>query len=269
MNRLFINKIILMLSTLSAMIGIGFLFWILATLSYKGITSIHWTTFSKDLVEGGIRNLLVGQFTMALIATFVAVPLGMMAGIYLREYGYGSKLSMMIRNLSDVMMSAPSIVIGVFVYAIMVDPVGTYNGWAGAVSLAIMMVPIIVSTTDNMLALVPQELREAGIALGGSKHKIILQIVIRAAKVGIMTGVLLSFARIIGETAPLLFTSANNQFFTMNLNEQFPSLTVSIYNLATYPDAPSRELAWAASFILTMIVLCINLLGRFVVRKKK
>ncbi len=269
MNRLLLNKVILLLSTFSALIGIGFLFWILATLSYKGITSIHWSTFTHDLVEGGIRNLLVGQFTMALIATVVAVPIGMMAGIYLREYGHGSKLASVIRNLSDVMMSAPSIVIGVFVYALMVDPVGTYNGWAGATALAIMMVPIIISTTDNMLALVPQELREAGMALGGSKHKIILQIVVRAAKVGIMTGVLLSFARIIGETAPLLFTSANNQFFTMDLSGQFPSLTVSIYNLATYPDAASRDLAWAASFILTMIVLCINLIGRFVVRNKK
>ncbi len=269
MNRLFVNKLILGLSTLSAVIGIGFLFWILITLSYKGITSIHWSTFTNDLVEGGIRNLLVGQFTMAILASFLAVPLGMMAGIYLREYGHGSKLASVIRNLSDVMMSAPSIVIGVFVFALLVDPFGGYNGWAGIVALAIMMIPIIISTTDNMLALVPKELREAGIALGGSKHKIILQIVIKAAKVGITTGILLSFARIIGETAPLLFTSANNQFFTMDLNGQFPSLTVSIYNLATYPDEASRELAWAASFILTMIVLCINLIGRFVIRNKK
>ena len=269
MNRLLLNKIILILSTLSAVIGISFLFWILATLSYKGVTSIHWTTFTNDLVNGGIRNLLVGQFTMALMATVVAVPVGMMAGIYLREYGHGSKLAAIIRNLSDVMMSAPSIVIGVFVYALMVEPFGGYNGWAGAVALAIMMIPIIISTTDNMLALVPTELREAGMALGGSKHKIILQIVVRAAKVGITTGILLSFARIIGETAPLLFTSANNQFFTVNLSEQFPSLTVSIYNLATYPDEASRELAWAASFILTMIVLTINLLGRFAIRNKK
>ena len=269
MNRLILNKIILILSTLSALIGISFLFWILATLSYKGITSIHWTTFTNDLVNGGIRNLLVGQFTMAFMATIVAVPVGMMAGIYLREYGHGSKIASVIRNLSDVMMSAPSIVIGVFVYALLVAPFGGYNGWAGAVALAIMMIPIIISTTDNMLALVPTELREAGMALGGSKHKIILQVVVRAAKVGITTGVLLSFARIIGETAPLLFTSANNQFFTMNLSDQFPSLTVSIYNLATYPDEASRELAWSASFILTMIVLAINLLGRFAIRNKK
>ncbi len=269
MHRLILNKIVLVLSTLSAVIGISFLFWILATLTYKGVSSIHWSTFTNDLVEGGIRNLLVGQFTMAIIASVVAVPIGMMAGIYLREYGHGSKLASVIRNLSDVMMSAPSIVIGVFVFALFVDPFGGYNGWAGIIALAIMMIPIIISTTDNMLSLVPTELREAGMALGGSKHKIILQIVVKAAKVGITTGVLLSFARIIGETAPLLFTSANNQFFTMDLTEQFPSLTVSIYNLATYPDSESRELAWAAAFILTMIVLFINLIGRYAIRNKK
>ncbi len=193
----------------------------------------------------------------------------MLAGIWLREYSNNSKLAFIIRNLSDIMMSAPSIVIGVFVFAIFVDPFGTYNGFAGIIALTIMMIPIIINTTDNMLALVPKELREAGIALGGSKHKIILQIVIKAAKVGITTGVLLSFARIIGETAPLLFTSANNQFFTMDLTGQFPSLTVSIYNLATYPDEQSRNLAWGASFILTIIVLIINLAGRYLTRHKK
>jgi phosphate transport system permease protein len=268
MNRLLLNKIILVLSSLSALLGMGFLFWILTTLTIKGVSSLHFNLFTKDLVEGGIRNLLAGQFTMALIATAIGVPLGMMAGIWLREYSNQSRLAAVIRNLSDVMMSAPSIVIGVFVYAFLVSPVNHYSGWAGSVALSIMMIPIIISTTDNMLSLVPKELREAGIALGGSKHKIILQIVIKAAKVGITTGILLAFARIIGETAPLLFTSANNAYFTMNMNDQFPSLTVSIYNLANYPDSESRDLAWAASFILTMIVLFINLTGRFLTRDK-
>ncbi len=258
----------MILSTVSAIVGIAFLFWILTTLTIKGINSVHFALFTHDLVEGGIRNLLVGQFTMALIATVVGVPLGMMAGIYLREYSNDSTLASIMRNLSDVMMSAPSIVIGVFVYAIMVSPVNHYNGWAGSVSLAIMMIPIVISTTDNMLSLVPKELREAGMALGGSKHIIILQIVVKAAKVGITTGILLAFARIIGETAPLLFTSANNAYFTMDMNGQFPSLTVSIFNLANYPDSESRDLAWAASFILTMIVLFINLIGRYITREK-
>ncbi len=268
MNRLFLNKIVLALSTLSAIIGIGFLFWILATLSIKGVSALSFDIFLNDLVNGGIRNLLVGQFTMAFIATIVGVPIGMMAGIYLREYGNNSTFAMIIRNLSDIMMSAPSIVIGVFVYAIIVSPMNGYSGFAGAAALSIMMIPIVISTTDNMLSLVPKELREAGIALGGSKHKIILQIVLKAAKIGITTGILLAFARIIGETAPLLFTSANSAYFTMDLSEQFPSLTVSIYNLANYPDSESRDLAWAASFVLTMIVLFINLLGRYFTRDK-
>ena len=144
MNRLILNKVILILSTLSALIGIGFLFWILITLTYKGMAGLSFSLFTKDLVEGGIRNLLVGQFTMALMATVIAVPLGVMAGIYLREYGEESKMTSIIRNLSDVMTSAPSIVIGVFVFALLVEPFGTYNGWAGIVALAIMMIPIII-----------------------------------------------------------------------------------------------------------------------------
>lgn len=267
-KRLLVNKMILMLSTLAALIGISFLFWILGTLMYKGIATVNFSIFTNDLVNGGIRNLLIGQFIMALLATAFAVPLGVMAGIYLREYSYNNKFAMVVRNLSDVMMSAPSIVIGVFVYAIYVNQVGHFGGWGGVIALTIMMIPIIVSTTDNMLSLVPQELREAGIALGGSKYKIIMQIVVRAAKVGLTTGILLSFARVVGETAPLLFTSANNQFLTFDLNSQFPSLTVSIYNLATYPDASSRNLAWAASFVLTVAVLIINLTGRYVTRNK-
>jgi len=269
MNRLLLNKVIMILATLSALLGIGFLFWILGTLTIKGVSSFHFQLFTKDLVNNGIRNLLVGQFTMAVIATLIAVPIGMMAGIWLREYSNQSKIASILRNLSDVMMSAPSIVIGVFVYAIFVSPVNHYSGYAGSMALAIMMIPIVISTTDNMLSLVPKELREAGIALGGSKHKIILQIVIKAAKVGITTGILLAFARIIGETAPLLFTSANNAYFTMDMSGQFPSLTVSIYNLANYPDKESRDIAWAASFILTIIVLFINLTGRYLTREKK
>ncbi len=267
-KRLLINKIILIASTISALIGLTFLFWILGTLMVKGLATIHWNLFTKDLVQGGIRNLIIGQFIMAFIATVIAVPLGLMAGIYLREYSYNNKLAMIVRNLSDVMMSAPSIVVGVFVYAIYVDKVGHFGGWGGVIALTIMMLPIIVSTTDNMLSLVPKELREAGIALGGSKHKIILQIVLKAAKVGLTTGVLLAFARVVGETAPLLFTSANNQYLTFNLNSQFPSLTVSIYNLATFPDKKSIALAWAASFVLTVLVLIINLTGRYITRNK-
>ena len=267
--RLVINKIILALSTLAAILGLIFLFWILITLTIKGIASINLYIFTHDLVDNGLRNLFVGQLILALIAVIIGVPIGMIAGIYLQEYSFGNKFASFIRNLSDVMMSAPSIVIGTFVYAILVSPVGHMNGWAGAISLAILMLPIIVRTTDDMLGLVPRELREAGVAIGAPKYRVILDIIIKAAKVGIMTGFLLAFARIIGETAPLLFTSGNSQYFTLNLNEEFPSLTVAIYNLATMPDKHLVEIAWAGAFILTIFVLIINLLGRYIVKEKR
>ncbi len=268
MKRLLINRIVLTLSTLSALLGLAFLAWILITLFIKGIGSLHFSLFVNDLIDGGLRNLIIGQFILAGIASLVGIPLGMVAGIYIREYGRGAYASF-IRNLSDIMMSAPSIVVGAFVYAVVVVPTGHTSGFAGAVALCIMMIPIVISTTDSMLSLVPKELREAGIALGASRYKVIFDIVIRSAKVGIMTGILLAFARIIGETAPLLFTSQTSNYFTLDLTHSFPSLTVSIYNLANDVETSSRDLAWAASFILTVLVLFINLAGRFITRNKK
>jgi len=268
-KRLLINKIVMMLATATALIGLAFLIWILSVLLYKGISSIDWSVFSHDLVNKGLRNVIVGQFVLAGVATIIGVPLGMLAGIYLQEYGKYSKFANFIRNLSDVMMSAPSIVVGVFVYSIFVIHHGGYFGWAGSIALAIMMIPIVVSTTDSMLSLVPQELREAGIALGASKAKVITSIVLKAAKTGLITGILLAFARVVGETAPLLFTSANNDYFTLNMNGQFPSLTVSIYQLATFPDNRSIALAWAGSVILTFLVLFINITTRYLFRQRK
>ena len=267
--RLVINKVILFLSTLAAVLGLIFLFWILITLTIKGVSALSIHLFTNDLVNNGLRNLFVGQFILALIAVILGVPIGMAAGIYLQEYSFNNKFASFIRNLSDVMMSAPSIVIGTFVYAIVVNPVGHMNGWAGAIALAILMLPIVVRTTDDMLGLVPKELREAGVAIGAPKYKVIFNIIIKAAKVGIMTGLLLAFARIIGETAPLLFTSGNSQYFTINLNQQFPSLTVAIYTLATMPEKNLVEIAWAGAFILTIFVLIINLLGRYLTKEKK
>ena len=265
--RFFINKIFLILSVLSALVGLAFLGWILITLFIKGLSSFHLTLFLNDLIDGGLRNLIIGQFILAGIASLLGIPLGMAAGIYIQEYGKG-KFASLIRDLSDIMMSAPSIVIEAFVYAVIVIPTGGTSGFAGAISLAIMMIPVIINTTDNMLSLVPRELREAGIALGASKYRVILDIVVKAAKVGIMTGILLAFARIIGETAPLLFTSETSNYFSLDLTESFPSLTVSIYDLANEPEEKSRDLAWAASFILTVLVLMINLTGRFFTRNK-
>lgn len=265
--RLLLNKFILGLSTLSALIGLAFLGWILITLFIKGISSFHFSLFLNDLISGGLRNLIVGQLIIAALASVIGIPLGMVAGIYIREYGRG-KYAELIRNLSDIMVSAPSIVIGAFVYAVIVVPTGGTSGFAGAIALSIMMIPIVINTTDSMLSLVPKELREAGIALGASKYKVIIDIVIKSAKVGIMTGILLAFARIVGETAPLLFTSETSNYFSLDLTESFPSLTVSIYDLANEPEKASRDLAWAASFILTVMVLIINLTGRFITRNK-
>ena len=266
--RLLINKFVLGLSIFSALIGLGFLSWILITLFIKGITSFHFGLFVNDLIDGGLRNLIIGQLVLAALAGAIGIPLGIVAGIYIREYGQG-KYANIIRDLSDIMMSAPSIVIGAFVYAVVVKPTGGTSGFAGAIALSIMMIPIIINTTDSMLSLVPKELREAGMALGASKYKVIIDIVIKAAKVGIMTGILLAFARIVGETAPLLFTSETSNYFSLDLTQSFPSLTVSIYDLANEPEKSSRDLAWAASFILTILVLIINLAGRFLTRNKK
>ncbi len=266
--RLILNKIFLALSILSALIGLVFLAWILTTLFIKGLSSFHFGLFLNDLVEGGLRNLIIGQLILAGLASLIGIPLGMTAGIYIQEYGRG-KYASFIRDLSDIMMSAPSIVIGAFVYAVVVAPTGGTSGYAGSIALAIMMIPVVINTTDSMLSLVPRELREAGIALGASKYKVIIDIVIKAAKVGIMTGILLAFARIVGETAPLLFTSETSNYFTLDLTESFPSLTVSIYDLANEPEESSRDLAWAASFILTVLVLIINLSGRYITRHKK
>ncbi len=266
--RLILNKIFLALSILSALIGLAFLAWILTTLFIKGLSSFHFGLFLNDLVEGGLRNLIIGQLILAGLASLIGIPLGMTAGIYIQEYGRG-KYASFIRDLSDIMMSAPSIVIGAFVYAVVVAPTGGTSGYAGSIALAIMMIPVVINTTDSMLSLVPRELREAGIALGASKYKVIIDIVIKAAKVGIMTGILLAFARIVGETAPLLFTSETSNYFTLDLTESFPSLTVSIYDLANEPEESSRDLAWAASFILTVLVLIINLSGRYITRHKK
>lgn len=266
--RLTLNKIFLAFSVISALIGLGFLAWILVTLFIKGFSSLHLSLFLNDLVDGGLRNLIVGQLILALLAALIGIPLGMVAGIYIREYGRG-KYPELIRDLSDIMVSAPSIVIGAFVYSFAVAPFGGANGFAGVIALSIMMIPIIINTTDSMLSLVPKELREAGMALGASKYRVILDVVIKAAKVGIMTGILLAFARIAGETAPLLFTSETSNYFSLDLTDSFPSLTVSIYNLANEPEKSSRDLAWAASFILTVMVLVINLFGRYLTRNKK
>ncbi|NWF66167.1 MAG: phosphate ABC transporter permease PstA [Campylobacterales bacterium] len=273
-HRILINKIILTLSTLAAILGLGFLIWILFVLVKNGLGAMNLNIFMYDgappgVAESGLRHAMVGQLMLAVGATVIGVPIGILAGTYLSEFGQNSKLANFIRDISDIMMSAPSIVIGTFVYAIMVAPMGYFNGYAGIVALAIMMIPIVLRTTDDMLSLVPNTLREAAIALGAPKYKMITQVVYRSAKVGIFTGILLSFARIAGETAPLLFTSFNNNFFNLNFNEPIGSLTVTMFSYATSPYEDWQKLGWAAAFILAMFILGLNIVSRFFINRKR
>ncbi len=273
-KRILMNKIIMTLSTLSAIIGMGFLFWILGVLVINGVDALSWNIFSQEgappgYENSGLKHALIGQLFLIGIATLVGVPLGILAGTYLSEYGQKSALAETIRDISDIMMSAPSIVIGAFVYAIIVAPMGHFSGWAGSIALTIIMLPIILRTTDDMLNLVPSTLREAAFALGAPKYKVIIQVVYRGAKAGILTGVLLGVARVAGETAPLLFTSFNDNFLNTNMNEPMASLTVTMYNYATSPYEDWQKLGWAAAFILSMFILALNVLGRLFLLKKK
>jgi phosphate transport system permease protein len=268
-KRIFINKLALGFSTLSAIIALAFLFWILGVLVMKGIDALGWNIFIFEgsppgYEDSGLKHALVGQLILVSMATAIGVPLGIMAGTYLSEYGKSSKIANVIRDISDIMMSAPSIVIGAFVYAVVVMPMGHFSAWAGAIALGIIMIPIILRTTDDMLQLVPSTLREAAFALGAPKYKVILSVVYRGAKAGILTGVLLGIARVAGETAPLLFTSFNDNFFTTDLNAAMPSLTVTMFNYAISPYEDWQKLGWAAAFILSMFILGLNIAGRLI-----
>jgi phosphate transport system permease protein len=273
-KRILVNKVVLGLSSLSALVGMAFLFWILYVLVANGIDAINWNIFAFEgappgYEESGLKQALIGQLILVTAATLVGVPLGILAGTYLSEYGQKSKLAETIRDISDIMMSAPSIVIGSFVYAVVVMPMGHFSGWAGVAALAIIMLPIILRTTDDMLQLVPSTLREAAFALGAPKYKVIMQVVYRGAKAGVLTGVLLGIARVAGETAPLLFTSFNDNYLNYDLNEPMASLTVTMYNYATSPYEDWQQMGWAAAFILSMFILGLNILGRLILLKKK
>ncbi len=272
-KRKFVNGLVLVLSTLAALFGLMWLFWILGTLLYKGLGSLSWEVFIGDPPApgdntGGLKHAIVGQTIIVFLATVIGIPIGILSGTYLSEYGKGSRWANFIRDLSDVMMSIPSIVVGTFIYAVMVKPFGHFMGLAGSVSLAIMMIPIILRTTDDMLRMVPPELREAAYALGATKFKVTKDVVYRAAITGIVTGVILSVARIGGETAPLLFTSFNNNFFTLNIFQPMASLTVTMYDYAMSPYKYWQDLAWAAAIILTFGVLGANILGRVIAHYK-
>lgn len=263
--------IALSLSTLAAFLGLFWLIFILGDVLVHGIKALNLSLFINDPVPagvegGGLRNAFIGHLIITFFATLIGVPVGVLGGTFLAEYARGSKISRVISILSDIMVSVPSIVIGTFIYAILVIPVGHFNGWAGAIALSIIMVPVVLRTTEDMLSLVPWTLREAAFALGAPYYKVITQIVYRGAATGILTGILLSIARVAGETAPLLFTSFNNSFFSVNMNGPISSLTVSIFQYAMGPYENWHAQAWAASFVITIFILILTILGRLIIK---
>ncbi len=265
------QKLAITLSTLAAFAGLFWLIFILGDILRHGFEYLKPALFLNDpsppgFAGGGLRNAFVGQLLLTFAAVLIGVPIGVLGGTFLAEYGRHKKLGGFISTLADIMISVPSIVVGSFVYAIMVRPMGHFSGWAGSVSLAIIMLPVIVRTTEDMLSLVPWTIREAAFALGAPYHKVIIQVVYRGAATGIFTGILLGVARIAGETAPLLFTSFNNAFFSTNMNEPMSSLTVTIFQYAMGPYKDWHHMAWAASFVITIFILAVTLIGRFVIR---
>lgn len=266
------NQIALTLSLLAMCFGLFWLIWILwetIRLGIGGLTMATLTEMTPPPNEvGGIANAIYGSFLMVLFATFVGTPIGIMAGIYLAEYETKSWLANTTRFVNDILLSAPSIVIGLFVYAVIVTRFKSFSGWAGVIALAMIAIPVVIRTTENMLQLVPPGLREAAYALGAPKWKVITKITLRAARAGVVTGLLLAVARISGETAPLLFTALNNQFWTSSLSGPMASLPVTIFKFAMSPYENWQQLAWAGVFLITVAVLGLNILARVITRSK-
>ncbi len=263
----------LALCSLAAFAGLFWLVFILGDVLVHGIKALNLQLFLEDpappgIEGGGLRNAFVGQLLITLVATLIGVPLGILGGTFLAEYARGKRIARLISVLSDIMVSVPSIVIGTFIYALMVRPFGHFNGWAGALALAIIMAPVVVRTTESMLSLVPWTLREAAFALGAPYYKVITQVVYRGAAAGILTGVLLSIARVAGETAPLLFTSFNNNFFSIDMNKPIASLTVTIFQYAMGPYEDWHSQAWAASLVIALFILVVAIIGRTIVRMR-
>ncbi len=260
------NQFMLGLAYLAVVFGLFWLIWILATLVLKGIPAISLELFLKPTPapneSGGLINALIGSILMVVVATFIATPVGILAGTYLSEYGRYTRLAKITRFLNDILLSAPSIIIGLFIYAIYVSHVKHFSGWAGSLALAMLVIPVVVRTTDSMLNLVPNNLREAAAALGCPQWRVITMVCYRAARSGILTGVLLSVARISGETAPLLFTALSNQFTSFDMNAPMANLPVVIYQYAASPFEDWNNLAWAGATLITLFVLSLNIITR-------
>jgi phosphate transport system permease protein len=265
-KRKLVNKIALALSLAAMSFGLVWLIWILWTTLALGVSGLSLTLFTESTPApgnpGGLANAIIGSVMMCGLATLIGTPVGIMAGVFLAEYGWGSWLAHGTRFVNDILLSAPSIVIGLFVYAIFVAKVGNFSGLAGVIALVLIVVPVVIRTTENMLILVPNSLREAAFALGAQRYQVITLVTLRASQAGIITGVLLAVARIAGETAPLLFTALSNQFWSLDLNEPMANLPVTIFKFAMSPFKDWQELAWAGVFLITMGVLALNIIAR-------
>ncbi len=267
------NSIGLALSMGAMGLGLAVLLWILSVLFYNGFSAIDANMFTQSTPApgsegGGLANAIVGSLLMLGFAVLVSTPVGILAGVYLAEYGDESKTAEMTRFVTDIMLSAPSIVLGLFVYAIVVAPMGNFSGWAGSLALSLIAIPVVVRTTENMLRLVPGSLREAAFALGAPRWKVATMVTLRAAKSGVITGLLLAIARISGETAPLLFTALNNQFFSTNMDSPMANLPVVIFQFAMSPYDNWVRLAWGGALLITLAVLLLNILARIFFREK-
>ena len=272
-KRVRTNRIGLTLSMMAMALGLFVLLWILSVLFINGFAALDWNMFTQSTPApgtegGGLANAIVGSLLMVGFATLVSTPIGILAGVYLAEYGDQSKTAEVTRFVTDIMLSAPSIVLGLFVYAILVAQVKHFSGWAGMIALSLIAIPVVLRTTENMLRLVPGSLREAAFALGAPRWKVATMVTLRAAKSGVVTGLLLAIARISGETAPLLFTALNNQFFSMNMNAPMSNLPVVIFQFAMSPYENWVRLAWAGALLITLSVLVLNIVARVFFRDK-
>ena len=252
--------------------GLGWLVLILGVLLYNGLGGLTLAVFTQDTPppgsDGGLLNAIVGSLIMTILAVIIGTPIGVLAGTYMAEYGRHDKLSSVVRFINDILLSAPSIVVGLFVYQIAVAPIGHFSGYAGAISLAVLVIPVVVRTTEDMLMLVPDTMREAAASIGLPRAHMIVRIAYRAARAGIVTGVLLAVARVSGETAPLLFTALNNQFFSVNMNAPMPSLPVVIFQFALSPYEEWQRLAWTGALLITVTVLALSIIARSLTARK-
>lgn len=267
-KRRLINGLFLLLSMAAVVVGLVFLAWILFTVVLKGWSGLALQLFRADtpgpgMAEGGLRNAMVGSLMMNVLAIAAASPIGLLAGTYLAEYGRFTRLADSVRFINDVLLSSPSIIIGLFVYEFAVAPFGGFSGWAGVLALAIIVVPVVLQTTETMMRLVPDTLREACAAMGAPRYVMIIKIAYRAAMNGVITGVLLGFARISGETAPLLFTALGNQYWNTDLSQPMPNLPVVIFNFANSSFENWQVLAWAGALVITAVVLLLSIAARF------